>query len=152
MKPVTKKIPAALYRKFHAVLPLVCADVVVKSGKKFLLLKRANPPEKGKWWFPGGRIYKGERLAQAARRKVKQETGLAPRRVKMLGVYEYFSRVGYFPGMTSHMLPAVFLCEVRGSKSARLDSQSSEYRWFDKIRKNFHPYIKEYLHKAGFRD
>ena len=92
-----KRIPENLYRKIHKVLPLICTDVVVVGGQRkkfFLLVKRKNKPEKGKWWFPGGRIYKNELLKDAAVRKVREETGwlcrIPPRRSGPLLKVRYF--------------------------------------------------------------
>ncbi|MEZ4284950.1 MAG: NUDIX domain-containing protein [Nitrospira sp.] len=49
--------------------------VVVRAGK-VLLVRRNNPPDAGKWGFPGGKIESGETLRAAAAREVKEETGL----------------------------------------------------------------------------
>ncbi|CAE6791344.1 MAG: NUDIX hydrolase [Nitrospira sp.] len=49
--------------------------VVVREGK-VLLVRRNNPPDAGKWGFPGGKIELGETLRVAAAREVKEETGL----------------------------------------------------------------------------
>ncbi len=152
---IKQKIPLSLYKKIHHYLPLVCTDVVVvgraKRKKYFLLVKRKNEPEKGEWWFPGGRIFKNEHLADAVRRKVQEETCLPVKKLKEIGVYEYFSPVGYFKGANSHMLAIDFLAEVDIRHKVILDWQSLNSRWFSKINPKWHPYIKEFLRKAGFR-
>ncbi len=43
---------------------------------RWLLVKRANAPSKGKYAFPGGRLEAGEMLESAARRELFEETGL----------------------------------------------------------------------------
>lgn len=48
---------------------------MIKDGK-VLLVKRTRPPSQGLWALPGGKINLGETLQQAARREVKEETGL----------------------------------------------------------------------------
>ena len=40
-----------------------------------LLLLRDNEPEKDNWWFPGGRVIKGETLENAVIRKDKRGDG-----------------------------------------------------------------------------
>ena len=148
-----KRIPENLYRKIHKVLPLICTDVVVVGGQRkkfFLLVKRKNKPEKGKWWFPGGRIYKNELLKDAAVRKVREETGLKALKIKQLGIYEYFSQVGYFKGTNSHMLAVVHLAHVNIHNKVIIDWQSSGSKWESKINPKWHPYIKTFLRKAGF--
>lgn len=56
--------------------------VVVREGS-VLLVRRINPPDAGKWGFPGGKIELGETLRAATAREVKEETGLlvSPNRV-----------------------------------------------------------------------
>ena len=47
--------------------------VVVHDGN-VLLVRRINPPDAGKWGFPGGWIDPGETMAQAAVRELFEET------------------------------------------------------------------------------
>ena len=50
-------------------------------------MKRNNPPVKDHWWFPGGRIRKGETLQEALVREVKEETGLQVTESELVNVY-----------------------------------------------------------------
>ncbi len=43
-----------------------------------LLVKRRKPPRAGEWSLPGGGQELGETVAEAARRELAEETGLAP--------------------------------------------------------------------------
>lgn len=43
---------------------------------RYVLVQRANEPNKGKWSLPGGKIELGETTMQAARRELLEETGL----------------------------------------------------------------------------
>ncbi len=57
--------------------PLVAVDViVVDPHDKVLLGKRRNAPAKNSWFVPGGRIYKGESVADAFRRICRDELGI----------------------------------------------------------------------------
>jgi 8-oxo-dGTP diphosphatase len=49
--------------------------LVIRDGR-VLLIKRGNPPGEGTWTVPGGRVQLGESLAEAARREVREETGV----------------------------------------------------------------------------
>ncbi len=155
MRSIRRRIPTKLYRSIHRVLPIVCVDLVVSDPqrKNFLLVKRKNQPERGKWYLLGGRIFKNERLASAARRKLKGEIGLRGKIVTQLGIHEYFSKTGYFPGTNSHTIIVVFLAVVRPhANSVKLDSQSSDLRWFRRIDPGWHPYVKKFLKCAGFQE
>ena len=51
-------------------VPIVCVDVIVRNKKgEYLLVQRNNEPLKGEWWVVGGRLLRGETLADGARRK-----------------------------------------------------------------------------------
>ncbi len=60
--------------------PMVTADSIIFCKEpppaKVLLIKRANPPFKGHWVFPGGFIEMDETLEQSAARELKEETNL----------------------------------------------------------------------------
>lgn len=57
--------------------PLVGVGVVVLDGDRVLLVRRAKPPRAGEWSLPGGLQRLGETVAEAGRREVMEETGLA---------------------------------------------------------------------------
>lgn len=68
--------------------PLLTVDCVVfdRAGR-LLLIKRANPPFKGVYALPGGFVDVGETVEQAALRELHEETGIAGKSVKLIGVY-----------------------------------------------------------------
>lgn len=56
---------------------VACAGAVVQGlGGRILVVERAHPPSQGAWSIPGGRVEAGETAAEAARREVREETGL----------------------------------------------------------------------------
>jgi 8-oxo-dGTP diphosphatase len=71
--------------------PEVCVGAVVRRGGEVLLIKRANPPQAGRWSLPGGRVEAGESLHDALRREVLEETGIRVDVVRFIDVVE---RVG----------------------------------------------------------
>lgn len=62
-------------RDLPAVVPCVGAVVHDDSGR-LLLVRRAHPPDAGRWSIPGGRVEPGEDDGAAVRREVLEETGL----------------------------------------------------------------------------
>jgi ADP-ribose pyrophosphatase YjhB (NUDIX family) len=50
--------------------------IVLDADGRVLLVERGRPPGEGLWSVPGGRLERGETLAQAVAREVREETGL----------------------------------------------------------------------------
>lgn len=69
----------------------VAADVVVfnvqKKDLKVLLIQRRYPPYKGRWALPGGFLEPDEDAITAARRELKEETGLRVQRLVEFGSF-----------------------------------------------------------------
>jgi len=101
--------------------------------KSILFLRRNNDPVKGQWWFPGGRVRKGETLVEALNREVKEETGLEVIESELVNGY---SRI--FD--TRHDISIAYLCDCKGEK-IKLNNEHSEYKYFKKLPTNIHPYL-----------
>lgn len=148
MKIVAQKIPTLFFKKIHQVLPVLCVDIVVTHGRKFLLVKRNNVPARGLWWPPGGRLLKNERFVHAAQRKLREETGLRGELPRFLGTAEHFSDPGYFKGFNSHTVTFVFQISVKRASMVKLDAQSSGFKWFGVINPSWHPYVQDCIRAA----
>ena len=57
--------------------PVVGVGALVEHNAKVLLVKRGEPPYKGLWCIPGGKVHFGESLQEAAEREILEETGIA---------------------------------------------------------------------------
>ena len=99
------------------------ADAVVFRGASVLLVRRANPPDRGFLALPGGFVEGHESAEAAALRELAEETGLAGRIVGLVGLY---SRPGRDPrGPTA---TAVYLVEaVSGSPRAGDDAAAARF-------------------------
>ena len=51
---------------------------LLQQPPRYLLIRRANPPDQGQWSLPGGKIHWGESTLEAAKRELWEETNLAP--------------------------------------------------------------------------
>ena len=68
-----------------ARIPRPTVDVVIEVAGGIVLIRRQNPPEG--WAIPGGFVDYGERAEDAARREMREETGLQVELLEVLGVY-----------------------------------------------------------------
>lgn len=121
-------------------MPILCVDVVVRNGRgEYLLVKRANPPMQGEWWVVGGRVLKGETLADAVARKVREEAGLEVSSVRPVGYFETVADANPFGlDFDYHAVSVVFRTEVAGDGDVRLDAQSVEWKWARDLPARFH--------------
>ncbi len=56
--------------------PEVCVGAVAVADGHLLMVRRGHGPAAGEWSVPGGRVERGETLAEAVVREVAEETGL----------------------------------------------------------------------------
>jgi ADP-ribose pyrophosphatase YjhB (NUDIX family) len=72
--------------------PMVGVGAVVWRDGRVLLVKRAKPPRQGQWSLPGGLQEIGETVADAARRELREETGLEIEVLEVAEVVDYIER------------------------------------------------------------
>jgi 8-oxo-dGTP diphosphatase len=76
--------------------PQLCVGAVAIDGERLLLIRRATPPEAGRWSLPGGRVDRGETMAEAVVREVREETGLDVVCDHLIGWVERIGPEGHF--------------------------------------------------------
>ena len=101
--------------------------VVIRDGH-VLLVRRANPPDAGRWGFPGGKTEQGETLPQAALRELKEETGVSADALHVFTAVDAFDRDDDGE-LRRHFILIAVLCRWTGGQPAAGDD-ALEARWF----------------------
>lgn len=111
--------------------PAVTVDTVLctpggHGELRVLLIRRAHDPFAGCWALPGGFVDAHEDLPTAARRELREETGVAIRRVVQLGAY---GTPGRDP--RGHTVGVAFLALVApGAAEAQAGDDAAACGWF----------------------
>ncbi|MTI42279.1 ADP-ribose pyrophosphatase YjhB (NUDIX family) [Roseibium hamelinense] len=87
--------------------PIVGVSVLCHDQDRVLLIKRGNPPYKGLWSLPGGRVEYGEALTAAAERELFEETGIKATLGEPVDMFETMMHDGAGT-TTSHYVLVVF--------------------------------------------
>ena len=107
--------------------PILGVGAVIIRGDRVLLVRRATEPLKGEWSVPGGVLELGEKLREAVRREVLEETGLQVEPGEVLDVFDSIFRDQQ--GRTQyHYVVIDYLCHSM-SEEAKAASDVSEVRW-----------------------
>lgn len=109
--------------------PIAATIAVVIRDGQVLLVRRANPPDAGRWGFPGGKIERGETLAQAALRELKEETGISATEPRIFTALDAFD---HGPGgdLRRHFILVAALCRWTAGEPVAGDD-ALEARWID---------------------
>ena len=105
-----------------ASLPLAVNVAVMDADGRVLLTRREDFEV---WCLPGGAVDHGESLARAAVREVAEETGLAVRLTRLIGVYSH-------PNLGDYHTLALFGAVVTGGTLRPDPREVVEARWFSK--------------------
>jgi colanic acid biosynthesis protein WcaH len=126
-------IEDAEYQQSVERMPIPTVDAILTYQGQFLLLKRVNPPVKGEWWLPGGRVRKGEALEDAVTREVHEETGLIGRILHQVGVINQI-----FPAV--HIISVYYLIEAE-SAEVTLNAEHRSSRCVIRLPNDSHHYL-----------
>jgi colanic acid biosynthesis protein WcaH len=144
-------IPDDLYQQILESVPIACVDVAIVSGGKVLLVRRKDDPAKGQWWIPGGRVHKGEKLVEAARRKALDEVGIACHVGPIIHTDETIFPDGPY-GVAIHSInTCFFLYPESNAASIQLDTHHEDAKWVETIDPGLHPYVRLCLAGAGLK-
>lgn len=130
-------------RKFQ----LCGASTIVYKNDRVLLQQRKD---NGCWGYHGGAIELGERVEDAAKRELFEETGLSAHNLDFFGVFSGPEQYHVYPdGNEAYIIDIVFLCNDFSGVLKKQGSELISLQWFDisNIPTNLSPPIRTPLQK-----
>lgn len=139
------RIPDDRFERFLDEMPQVCVELVLETESGFLVGRRTTKPRV--WFWPGSRLYKGERLTDAAHRVAAEELGIDVTLHERLGVHSHFWEPSQTAeGVSRHTVNVVYRASPRqDTDEIELDKQHSDYRFLTEAEPDLHEYVREYL-------
>ena len=119
VKPSSAQIPI----RSRAVAAVILAGE--GDAARVLVLQRNKNTSRGLWSLVMGRLEKGESAAQAIRREIAEETGIAVEALYTTGCVDTFFNSG---ANSIEMMP-IFVAAFAKAPEVRLDHEHLAYRW-----------------------
>lgn len=147
------KLSVADFGQVIRFAPLISIDLIVEDNHgRYLLGWRNNPPAKGCWFVPGGRIYKDESISTAFSRISKSELGRSFRleQGRFFGVYEHFYKDNALSEADygTHYVALGYVLKA-GHLEMMPEKQHDKYRWMSSeailADSMVHAYAKDYF-------
>lgn len=104
------------------------AIVFDEQRTQILLIKWVTPLGHKEWGFPGGHIHLGEKIQDAVKREVKEETGYDIEIDQLLGVYDNID-IDSHP-LVPHVIIIIYLAHVKaGTLTIPQDEDIITVKW-----------------------
>lgn len=115
-----------MFDDIYSKVPRVCVEILIKTDKGFVLSRRMIEPCVGMWHIPGGTVYFGESLCDAAHRVGLEELGVKINDLSVVGIVDY----RYIYEGKQQSLGIIFLCELDGLQTFQGSYQAKEIDMF----------------------
>ncbi|MDQ0271424.1 NUDIX hydrolase [Cytobacillus purgationiresistens] len=102
---------------------VLVVSVSIFKDEEVLIIKENKPTAINKWNFPSGRMEYGEDILEAARREVKEETGLDVKLTSSTGVYNFYSSTN------NQVILFHFIAEQSGGSIKLEEDEIVECKW-----------------------
>jgi mutator protein MutT len=123
----------------------VCVGAIAVHDGRLLLIRRGAGPAAGEWSVPGGRVERGETLAEAVVRELAEETGVEGVCDRLVGWVERI-------GSDYHFVILDFAVTVLEPGALRAGSDAAEAEWvpMDEVpHRRLVEGLAEFLHEHG---
>lgn len=97
----------------------------VNNKFKVLLIQRKKDPFKNQWALPGGFVEEGEDLETAAKRELKEETGV---KIDSMEQVQAFGKPGRDP--RGHTISIAFLSRIFCEEDLAPSDDAKDAKWF----------------------
>ncbi|MDQ6910895.1 MAG: NUDIX domain-containing protein [Actinomycetota bacterium] len=125
--------------------PEVCVGAVVVDEDRLLLVRRGHGPAAGEWSLPGGRVERGETLAEAVLRELTEETGIEGVCDQLVGWVERI-------GTDNHFVILDFAVTVLDPQEPRAGGDAADAQWVpvgEVVHRRVTDGLAEFLHEHG---
>jgi ADP-ribose pyrophosphatase len=123
------------------------ASVIIYKDNKILLQQRKDNKC---WGYHGGRVEIGEKVEDAAKRELLEETGLTANSLEFFGVFSGPEVHHTYPdGNKAYIIDIVFLCNDFSGEPLYQEEECLDLQWFEinNIPENISPPIMPALNK-----
>lgn len=132
--------------------PLISIDLIIRGNAGYLLGMRNNQPAKGKWFVPGGRIFKNETISHALNRISAREIGVEVniRDIEFYGVFEHFYDNSFVSSkLSTHYIVLAYSFYLEVDEKLLPLSEHNKYKYFNKkeisSNNDIHRHTKNYF-------
>lgn len=132
----------------HRPLLQVGASVIVEDNKGRILLQKRS--DNHCWGYPGGSVELDEKVEDAAKRELYEETGLTANIIELFGIFSGEDTHYIYPnGDEVSNIDIVFICKNYSGKLKMQEDEVEQLKFFsmEEIPKEISPPLKIALNK-----
>ena len=145
-----KRLPQKLFLEAFKYTPRLAVCLLVKNEKgEILLTRRAIPPQKGAWHYPGTFLWKHEKISECFKRLFKDEFGMhlnGKARLKFLGLFENIHK-----DPRGHVIDAMWKYKISSAEKIIPTAETREARFFKKLPQRIGFNHRDTLKKLGLQ-